>query len=276
MARYGSWDWLPDDICETMDHCVSAAAEASLTRAGKKDPDAVDEVAVDQISEILNKTAYCFKVRACEGAEDQPPRHQPGDILGGGTGEPDFELVIDPIDGTRGVAKGRGRAVSAIAISLVGGLTKIPDCYFEHFLVGSEYSEVMETDTSLWRIMENFPSDKKGRAIVLLRPRNSSFIGILNSRGWSVSMEETSEVAAGLDVVDGKYDLLAGIGGGPETVLLAVAVKGVGGRLEARPSPADDQQREKLIDTEFADGASFDQEYLVKKPAALFISKVEL
>lgn len=239
------------------------------------DGDDVDRAAVEAIRKTLAKSDFSLNVISCEGAKDKAPRFFPGEVLGSSKGQP-WEIAVDPVDGTRALVSGasKGRSMVAIAVGRPGTFPRVPECYFEHLLITHRLRKFAGGPHGVKPLLRRLSTGRSGTAAILSRPRNSPYLERLRRNGWRIREEATSELAAALDVTAGRQDLLAGIGGGPETLLMSVAALATGGLLVATPRPAGIRQINWLRQSDFRTGLIYSEKDFARKSAVLFTGEI--
>ena len=208
----------------------SKAALASSYLVGKKDKIAADQAAVDAMRKELNKIDMNGKVVIGEGALDFAPMLYTGELLGSKNG-PNFDIAVDPLEGTNFAANNLPGAISVIAIAEKGNLFNAPETYMEKIAVGTIEKDLVDLDFSLKKNLSNL-ADFKNKDIsdltvcILDRPRHKKIIDGLNSYKVNIKFIDDGDVLGALFVSDPKFnvDMFLGTGGGPEGVLAATAL----------------------------------------------------
>jgi|TARA_B110000037_G_scaffold26084_1_gene30625 fructose-1,6-bisphosphatase II / sedoheptulose-1,7-bisphosphatase len=208
----------------------SKAALASSYMIGKKDKNAADKAAVDSMRSELNKIDMTAEVVIGEGTLDEAPMLYTGEILGTKKG-PDFDIAVDPVEGTNFVANNLPGGIAVLAIAKKGDLFKAPETYMEKIATGKIEKGLIDLDYPLEKNIRNL-SDFKNKKIssitvcVMDRPRHKEIIYKLKELGVNIKLISDGDVLGALYVSDPKYriDMYLGIGGGPEGVLAASAL----------------------------------------------------
>jgi fructose-1,6-bisphosphatase II / sedoheptulose-1,7-bisphosphatase len=208
----------------------SKAALASSYLVGKKDKIAADKAAVDAMRSELNKIDMNGKVVIGEGSLDQAPMLYTGELLGTKKG-PDFDIAVDPLEGTNFAANNLPGAISVIAIADKGNLFNAPETYMNKVATSKVEKDVVDLDYPLKKNISNL-ADFKNKdiksitACILDRPRHKKIINELNNLKVKLKLIKDGDVLGALFVSDPKYDvdIFLGIGGGPEGVLAASAL----------------------------------------------------
>ena len=208
----------------------SKAALAASYYVGKKDKIAADKAAVDSMRLELNKIEMTGQVVIGEGAMDEAPLLYTGEILGTKNG-PNFDIAVDPVEGTNFVANNLPGGIAVLAIGEKGNLFNAPETYMDKIATSKIDKGVVDLDNSLEKNIKNF-SDFHNRDIstiticILDRPRHKKIIDTLKDLNVKIKLITDGDVLGALYVSDPKYnvDMFLGIGGGPEGVLAACAL----------------------------------------------------
>ena len=222
---------------------TEAAAVAASKWIGRGDNDAADAAAVEAMREALNELPFDGTVVIGEGERDEAPMLYIGEKVGSaqGTG-PKINIALDPLEGTTLTAKAGPSAMCVLTISEEGGLLNAPDVYMEKLAVGPGYPEgTIDLSRS---VSENIRAiaDAKGVppgeiiACVLDRDRHEGIIDELRTLGCGVKLISDGDVAGVIAVTDPDtgVDVYMGLGGAPEGVLAASALRCVGGQMQGR------------------------------------------
>ena len=209
---------------------TSKAALASSYLVGKKDKIAADKAAVDSMRSELNKINMQGEIVIGEGELDEAPMLYIGEKLGSNKG-PEFDIAVDPLEGTNFAANNLPGALSVIAISEKNNLFKAPETYMEKISTNVNEKNVIDLDFSVKQNISNL-SDYLNKnpenltACVLDRPRHKEIIDELNKLKVNLKLITDGDVSGALLVTEEKYnvDIFLGIGGGPEGVLAATAL----------------------------------------------------
>ena len=209
---------------------TSKAALVSSYLTGKKDKIAADKAAVDSMRSELNKIDMKGRVVIGEGALDEAPMLYTGEILGTQNG-PNFDIAVDPVEGTNFVANNLPGGIAVLAIAEKGNLFNAPETYMNKIATGKIDKGLIDLDYPLEKNIKNL-SKFKGKEIssltvcVLDRPRHKKIIDELKDLEVNIKLITDGDVLGALYVSDPKYkvDMFIGIGGGPEGVLAASAL----------------------------------------------------
>jgi fructose-1,6-bisphosphatase II / sedoheptulose-1,7-bisphosphatase len=209
---------------------TSRAALAASYLVGKKDKIAADQAAVDSMRSELNKINMNGKVVIGEGALDEAPLLYTGEFLGTKNG-PDFDIAVDPVEGTNFVANNLPGGIAVLAIGEKGNLFNAPETYMYKIATGKIDKGLIDLDFPLEKNIKNL-SEFKNKHIssitvcLLDRPRHKVIIDQLKDLKVNIKLITDGDVLGALYVSDPKYnvDMFMGIGGGPEGVLSACAL----------------------------------------------------
>ena len=209
---------------------TSRAAYASSFFIGKKDKIAADKAAVDSMRSELNKINMTGEVVIGEGSLDEAPMLYTGEILGTKNG-PDFDIAVDPVEGTNFVANNLPGGITVLAIAEKGNLFNAPETYMNKIATGKIEKGLIDLDYPLKENIKNLSEFKNKdissvTACVMDRPRHKKIIDKLKDLNVNIKLITDGDVLGALYVSDPKYniDMFLGIGGGPEGVLAAAAL----------------------------------------------------
>jgi fructose-1,6-bisphosphatase II / sedoheptulose-1,7-bisphosphatase len=209
---------------------TSKAAIASSQLVGKKDKIAADQAAVDAMRSELNKIDITGEIVIGEGSLDEAPMLYTGEILGKKKG-PEFDIAVDPLEGTNFAANNLPGALSVIAVAEKGNLFKAPETYMHKIATAKVERGLIDLDYSIKKNIENLAEFKNTTpsnltACVLDRPRHKKIIEDLSKLKVKIKLITDGDVAGALLVTKPIYnvDIYLGIGGGPEGVLAAAAL----------------------------------------------------
>lgn len=238
----------PKLLEQIIDVAAVAAYKSSLLK-GKGDKNAADQAAVDAMRQKLNELNICGKVVIGEGEMDEAPMLYIGEILGKSK-NPRIDIAVDPLDGTKLAANNQPNAISVISISEEGMLLQAPDTYMNKISVGHGLPEnIVDLDEDVKSNIKNLARAKNKSVdeicICLLdRERHKHFIEDIKSLGAKLKLISDGDVAgsifSALETSD--VDMYLGIGGAPEGVLAASAIKCLGGQFQARLKIQDDDE----------------------------------
>src|SRR5688500_10806774 len=234
---------------------TEAAALASARWIGRGDKEAADQAAVDGMHAVLHTIHMDGIVVIGEGEKDEAPMLHNGEEIGDGS-PPQVDIAVDPLEGTRLCARGMPNAIAVIALSERGSMFDPgPIVYMEKMAVGERFADLLDLDRPLGETVELI-AERKGSdvndvmGVVLDRPRHEAGIDAIRKAGGRVQLITDGDVAGILNAVspDRKADFLWGIGGTPEGVISAAAVKCIGGAVVGRLWPRDDGERKAAED----------------------------
>jgi fructose-1,6-bisphosphatase II / sedoheptulose-1,7-bisphosphatase len=209
---------------------TSKAALAASYLVGKKDKIAADQAAVDSMRSELNKINMNGQVVIGEGTLDEAPLLYTGEFLGTRNG-PDFDIAVDPVEGTNFVANNLPGGITVLAIGEKGKLFKAPETYMNKIATGKIDKGLIDIDYPLEKNIKNLSEFKNKdfssiTVCVLDRPRHKKIIEKLKDLNVNIKLITDGDVLGALYVSNPKYnvDMFLGIGGGPEGVLAACAL----------------------------------------------------
>jgi fructose-1,6-bisphosphatase II len=234
---------------------TEAAAMAAGRWVGRGDKNGADGAAVNAMRQLITTVSMNGVVVIGEGEKDQAPMLFNGERVGDGRG-PDCDVAVDPIDGTRLAALGQGNALSVMAVAERGSMFD-PSAvfYMEKLVTGPEAADAVDIRLSaaenirlVAKAKRESPSDVT--VIVLDRPRHEALVEEVRGTGARIKLITDGDVAGAIMAARAGtgIDLLLGIGGTPEGIIAACAVKCLGGMIQGRLWPRDDDERAKAID----------------------------
>jgi fructose-1,6-bisphosphatase II len=222
---------------------------------GRGDKNAADQAAVDGMRAMLDSVSMNGVVVIGEGEKDEAPMLYNGERVGDGTG-PEVDVAVDPLEGTRLTALGQPNAIAVIAVAERGTMF-FPGAavYMEKIAVGPQGIDVIDIDASPTDNVRAVAgtkgvSTREVSVVVLERDRHDDLIAELRDAGAKVSLIRDGDVAPAIAAASAGtgVDMLYGIGGTPEGVISAAALKCVGGGIQGRLWPRDDEERQKLVE----------------------------
>ncbi|GAC83858.1 class II fructose-bisphosphatase [Gordonia paraffinivorans] len=234
---------------------TEAAALAAGRWVGRGDKNSGDGAAVDAMRQLLSTVSMRGVVVIGEGEKDEAPMLYNGEEVGNGEG-PECDVAVDPIDGTTLMAEGRPNSISVIAVSERGTMYD-PSAvfYMEKIAVGPEAKGAIDINASVeWNI--NSVAKAKGidvsdlTVVILDRPRHADLIAEIRAAGAKIRLISDGDVAGAVAAADdySTVDMLMGIGGTPEGIIAAVAMKCMGGEIQGKLWPRNEEERQKAID----------------------------
>jgi fructose-1,6-bisphosphatase II len=252
----GNRDEKPDrNLALELVRVTEAAALAAARLIGRGDKEAADQAAVDGMRHQLRSISMDGIVVIGEGEKDEAPMLYNGEEIGDGT-PPPVDIAVDPLEGTRLTAMGMSNALSVIALSERGTMFDPGPCvYMEKIAAGAEIADVLDLDRPMGETVK-LVAERKGTdvrdvmVVALDRPRHEDTIDEIREAGARVRLILDGDVAAALLAATDAtaVDLLWGIGGTPEGVISAAALKCIGGQLLGRLWPRDDEERQAALD----------------------------
>jgi fructose-1,6-bisphosphatase II len=252
----GSTRQLPDrNLAMELVRVTEAAALAASRWMGRGDKEGADGAAVDAMRLILQTLPMDGIVVIGEGEKDEAPMLYNGEQVGDGT-PPLTDVAVDPIDGTTLTAKGRGNALAVIAVSERGTMFNPGPCvYMEKVAVGPEAAGAIDITRSA---SDNIKAvaQAKGQsvrdvtAVILERDRHDDLIAEVRGTGARIRLIPDGDVAGAISTAwaESGADILLGIGGTPEGVIAAAALKCMGGELQGRLWPRHEEERRAAVE----------------------------
>jgi len=235
---------------------TEAAALASSGWVGRGEKESADQAAVDAMRLMLDTVEMNGVVVIGEGEKDEAPMLYNGEHVGNGHG-PEVDVAVDPLEGTRLTALGMPNAIAVIAVAERGAMFDPGAAfYMDKIAVGREAAEAIDIDASPTENVRRV-ADAKGMqpnevtVVVLERDRHDALIAELREAGARVNLIRDGDVAPSIAAAQPftGVDMLMGIGGTPEGVISAAAIKCLGGALQGRLWPRNDEERQTLLDT---------------------------
>ncbi|MGV0397430.1 class II fructose-bisphosphatase [Corynebacterium suicordis] len=236
---------------------TEAAALASGKWVGRGQKESGDGAAVDAMRQMINSVAMRGVVVIGEGEKDEAPMLYNGEEVGNGEGSA-VDIAVDPVDGTTLMAEGRPNAISVIAAAERGSMYD-PSAvfYMDKLAVGPEAVGVVDIEAPVAHNI-NAVAKAKGTVpggitvVVLDRPRHQDLICEIREAGSKVRLigdgDVAGAVAAAQDDLVNSVDIMMGIGGTPEGVISAAAMKCMGGEIQGKLWPRNEEERQKAID----------------------------
>nr|MBA3781975.1 class II fructose-bisphosphatase [Nocardioides sp.] len=234
---------------------TEAAAMAAGRWVGRGDKNDADGVAVNAMRVMISSIGMNGTVVIGEGEKDNAPMLYNGEKVGDGTG-PECDVAVDPIDGTTLTAKGMSNAISVLAVAPRGTMFD-PSAvfYMEKLVTGPEAASVVDIRLPVAENIHQVAKAKGSRpedvtVVVLDRPRHNQLVEEIRATGARIKFIIDGDVAGAIMAArpDTGIDLLLGVGGTPEGIIAACAMKCLGGVIQGRLWPQDDAERQKAID----------------------------
>ena len=256
---------------------TEAAAIAGSRWVGRGDKNGADGAAVNAMRRLINTVAMNGVVVIGEGEKDDAPMLFNGENVGDGSG-PEVDVAVDPIDGTTLTAKGMSNALSVIAVAERGTMFD-PSAvfYMEKLATGPEAADVVDirlpAKENIRRVAKAKGVDQQDVTVCILdRPRHEQLVTEIRDTGARIKFITDGDVAGAIMACreDTGVDLLLGIGGTPEGIISAVAIKCLGGVIQGRLWPIDDDERNKAIDAGHDLGRVLSTDDLVRSDNVFF------
>lgn len=257
---------------------VTESAALSATRwQGRGDKNAVDGAAVEAMRFVLQSVPMDGIVVIGEGEKDEAPMLYIGELIGTGDA-PSVDVAVDPVDGTTLTSKGLPNAISVVALAARGSMFYAPGIvYMEKIAVGPQGKGCISLDAS---VEENIRCVAKAKGlevgevtvVILDRPRHEDLIQKVRDAGARIKLIGDGDVAGALEAASegSGVDLLMGVGGAPEAVIAACAIKCLGGEIQCRMAPRDEAEQMKAVAAGFDPSKIFTTDDLVKDDDVFF------
>jgi len=234
---------------------TEAAAMAAGRWVGRGDKNGADGVAVNAMRALITTVGMDGIVVIGEGEKDSAPMLFNGEHVGDGTG-PACDVAVDPIDGTTLAAKGMTNAVSVMAVAPRGAMYD-PSAvfYMEKLVTGPEAADVVDIRIPVAENIRRTAKAKGGSneditVVILDRPRHARLVDQIRATGARIKFITDGDVAGAIMAARSGtgIDLLMGTGGTPEGIIAACAMKSLGGVIQGRLAPKDDEERQRALD----------------------------
>jgi fructose-1,6-bisphosphatase II len=275
--RNGAWPPPDRNFALELVRVTEAAALQAARWIGRGDKNRADQAAVDGMNAVLQTVNMDGLVVIGEGEKDEAPMLHNGQRVGNGT-PPLVDIAVDPLEGTRLCALGMPNSIAVIALSEEGTMFDPGPCvYMEKMAAGPAIADLLDLDRPLGETVR-LVAQRKGSdvndvmVVVLDRPRHEEGIRAIRDAGARVRLITDGDVAAALLAVSSStaVDLLWGVGGTPEGVISAAAVKCIGGGQIGRLWPRDDTEREQAVAAGYDLDRVLTQEDLVRGDNCFF------
>jgi fructose-1,6-bisphosphatase II len=234
---------------------TEAAAMAAGRWVGRGDKNGGDGAAVDAMRKLINSVSMRGVVVIGEGEKDDAPMLFNGEEVGDGTGA-ECDVAVDPIDGTTLMAKGMPNAIAVLAVAERGAMYD-PSAvfYMEKLAVGPDAAGVVDITAPVAENIRRVAKAKRSgvedvTVCILDRPRHESLVAEVREAGARIHFISDGDVAGAISAAREKtgVDMLLGIGGTPEGIIAACALKCLGGEIQAKLWPLDDAERQRALD----------------------------
>jgi fructose-1,6-bisphosphatase II len=230
---------------------TEAAALASAHWMGHGDNTKADQAAVEAMRRTMDDVSFSGRIVIGEGERDEAPMLYIGEHVGRGDG-PEVHIAVDPLEGTNIVAKGRANAICVIAVSEPGGLLHAPDTYMEKLVVGPPARGRVDLDRpvaeNLKIIADSLNRDVDDLTVTVLdRERHVKLIADIRAAGARIKLIDDGDVIAAISaaVAGTNVHAVMGIGGAPEGVLAAAALRCIGAEILGRLKFRSDEERKR-------------------------------
>src|SRR5690625_4829187 len=227
---------------------TEAAALSSARWVGKGNKNDADDAATSAMRTVFDTIPMQGKVVIGEGEMDEAPMLYIGEELGTGDG-PEVDIAVDPLEGTNIVARGSWNALSVVVISDGGNLLHAPDMYMNKIAVGPEAVGKIDINDTVAENINNVAKAKNKAvedilAVVLSRPRHEELIAEIRATGARIKLIQDGDVAGAINTAfdDTGVDILFGIDGAPEAVLSAAALQCLGGEIQGKLTPSNEEE----------------------------------
>jgi fructose-1,6-bisphosphatase II len=243
---------------------TEAAALSAVRYMGMGDKELVDQAAVDAMRYSLGFVSMDGIVVIGEGEKDEAPMLFNGERIGNGE-PPEVDIAVDPIDGTTLLSKGLPGAVAVVALSARGTMN-VPGnvFYMNKIAVGPDAVDAIDINVSVSQNLTNVAKAKGKKVsdltvVVLDRPRHKEIMEDIREAGARIKLISDGDIVGGIQAAlpGSGVDMLLGIGGSPEAVLTAAAIRCIGGSILCKAWPRDDAERQQAL----ADGVDLDKVY---------------
>lgn len=234
---------------------TEAGAMAAGRWVGRGDKEGGDGAAVDAMRELVNSVSMRGVVVIGEGEKDHAPMLYNGEEVGNGDG-PDCDFAVDPVDGTTLMSKGMPNAISVLAVSERGTMFD-PSAvfYMNKIAVGPDAADVIDITApigeNIRRVAKKLNESVADVTVCILdRPRHAQLISEVREAGARIRLISDGDVAGAISACrpESGTDILAGIGGTPEGIIAAAAIRCMGGAIQAVLAPTDDNERQQALD----------------------------
>lgn len=259
---------------------TEAAALAAARWRGRGKKEEGDGAAVDAMRAVLAGVRMDGTIVIGEGEKDEAPMLHNGERVGTGDGQK-VDIAVDPVDGTRLLALGMRNSIAVMAAAESGSMYNPTMCfYMDKLAVGPEAADVIDIEAPIADTIKKV-AKAKGKDVgdivvaMLNRERHEQLAKDIRDAGARTSMYTDGDVAASVSAASdsvSSVDILAGIGGSPEGVVSACAMKAMGGRIMARLHPTSDEERQRTIDAGFDVDKVLDTDDLVASDNTLFVA----
>ncbi len=239
---------------------TESAAVASARWVGRGDNNAADKAAVEHMRDCFNSIDFSGKIVIGEGERDEAPMLYIGEKVGKGNGL-EIDLAVDPLEGTTITAKGGQNALSVIAAGPKGSLLNAPDCYMDKIAVGKKAKGKVSLENS---VEENVSAvaralgkeESEVTVVILERDRHKELVEKVRKTGARIRLISDGDVSGAISTCleDSGIDLLLGIGGAPEGVIAAAAIKCLEGEFQGKLAFRNEGERKRAREMGASEG----------------------
>ncbi|MBF6496891.1 class II fructose-bisphosphatase [Nocardia cyriacigeorgica] len=234
---------------------TEAGAMAAGRWVGRGDKEGGDGAAVDAMRQLVSSVSMRGIVVIGEGEKDEAPMLYNGELVGNGDG-PEVDFAVDPIDGTTLMSKGSPGAISVLAVAERGAMFDPSAVFYMHKIaVGPDAAGVIDIAAPIADNIRKVAKAKNSSVsdltvCILDRPRHAELIQQVRDAGARIRLISDGDVAGAIAAArpDSGTDILVGIGGTPEGIIAAAAMRCMGGELQGMLAPKDDEERQKAVD----------------------------
>jgi fructose-1,6-bisphosphatase II len=231
---------------------TEAGAIAAARLMGRGDREAADHAAVEAMRRAMEEAEMAGTIVIGEGERDEAPMLYIGEQVGNPEAALSVDIAVDPLEGTNLVATGSANATAVLAAAEPGGLLHAPDTYMRKLIVGPQVKGHVSVDDPVERTIRTI-AERLGRepwditVVILDRPRHEQLIADVRATGARIKLISDGDLTAGISVaVSGTgVHAVMGIGGAPEGVLTAAALKCLGGEIQGQFAWRSDEERER-------------------------------
>lgn len=238
---------------------TESAAIASLPWVGSGDKIAADDAATSMMRKQFNQIQMSGTVVIGEGEIDEAPMLYIGEKLGLSTG-PEVDIAVDPIEGTTPTVNGQGNAITVLAAAPKGSLLHAPDMYMSKLAVGPKAAGKIDIKAPLEENMKavakaNGKNISDLNILIQDRSRHEEYINTVRKAGAKVFLFNNNDVMSAIStcIESANIDMMVGVGGAPEGVIGAVALKCLGGEMQAKLLPRNEEEKLRCLDMGIAD-----------------------
>ncbi len=266
------------DLSLNLARVTEAAALSGARFLGKGDKNGADGAAVDAMRRMFDTVHIKGRVVIGEGEIDEAPMLYIGEEIGTGQRTDDaVDIAVDPIDGTTAIANGMNNAIAVVAVAPKGCLLHAPDVYMKKIAAGPKAKGAIRLDdtveNNIRRVSEAIGKSPEEMTVsVLDRPRHDELIKQIRATGARIKKIKDGDIVTAIYTCfeESGIDMIMGIGGAPEGVIAAAALKCLGGDLQGKLVTYDDAQRERVEKSKADPDKIYTIEDLVKGDDVIF------